>query len=64
MKNNKKFIITFEHYKTGEQMKRLCSELPQYNKQPSSEVLVVYNHGEERIEPIYKTSIIEMKETT
>ena len=36
--------------------------LPDYNKHPDSEVLIVYNHDDDHIEAIVKTTIQEIGE--
>lgn len=54
--------ITFKHYRTGQLITKICEELPQYNKNAGSEVLIVYNHDDDHIEAIVKSTIQEIGE--
>jgi hypothetical protein len=58
-----KQLITFKHYRTQQTITKLCEVLPQYNKQKQSEVLIVYNHDDDHIEAIVKSTIQEIGET-
>lgn len=53
--------ITFKHYRTGEELTKRCEELPEYNKQPQNEVLIVYNHTDDNIDAIIKDRIVKIE---
>ena len=55
-------IIKFKHYRTDEVLTKVCSILPEYNKQSASEYIIVFNHTDDHIEAIIKKSIVSQED--
>ncbi len=56
--------ITFKHYRTGEKITKILSEVPHLNMNPTNHRIVFYNHEEEAYEDIDKKSIIKIENLT
>ena len=56
--------VTFKHYRTGEEITKILSEVPHLNMNPNNHRIVFYNHEEECYEDIDKKSIIKTENLT
>jgi len=54
--------ITFKHYRTGEVITKVLSEVPHLNMNPTNHRIVFYNHEEEVYEDISKSSIVSIED--
>jgi hypothetical protein len=54
--------ITFKHYRTGEKITKILSEVPHLNMNPTNHRIVFYNHEEEAYEDISKSSIVSIED--
>lgn len=54
--------VTFKHYRTGEEITKILSEVPHLNMNPTNHRIVFYNHEEECYEDISKSSIVSIKD--
>jgi hypothetical protein len=55
--------ITFKHYRTGEVVTKKFRHVPEYNPNESSDLLVIWDEDENRLEDVRKKDIIEYKST-
>lgn len=53
--------ITFKHYRTGEKITKILSEVPHLNN-PNNHRIVFYNHEKEAYEDISKSSIVSIED--
>ena len=59
---NVKKKIVFKHYRTGEELIKIVSEIPHLNTNPNNARVVYWNHTDDRLEDIAKKSIIRMED--
>ncbi len=58
---NVKKKIVFKHYRTGEELIKIVSEIPHLNTNPNNARVVYWNHTDDRFEDIAKKSIIKLE---
>jgi len=56
--------VTFKHYRTGEEITKVLSEVPHLNVNPINDRIIFYNHEREVYEDIDKKSIIKIENLT
>ena len=54
--------IVFKHYRTGEEITKIVSEIPHLNKNPNNSRVIYWVHGEDTYEDISKSSIIRLED--
>lgn len=62
MKTSPKKRIFFTHYKTGEEISKIVSELPHLNSNPNNARMIYWNHTDDCFEDISKKSIIRLED--
>lgn len=55
--------ITFKHHRTGEPITKRFKSMPSFNTNPQSELLIIWDCDENRLEDVRKKDIIEYKHT-
>lgn len=60
---NEPCYITFKHYRTGETVTKRFKSMPSFNQNPQSELLIIWDCDENRLEDVRKKDIIEYKHT-
>lgn len=54
--------ITFKHYRTGEEITKLVSDIPHLNKNPNNHRVIYWSHDDDDFEDIIKSSIIKIED--
>jgi hypothetical protein len=54
--------IVFKHYRTGEEITKIVSEIPHLNQNPNNSRVIYWVHGEESYEDISKSSIVSIED--
>lgn len=54
------YKLTFKHYRTEEEITIIGYPVDNYNKQPTSEMLIFFDTLNDRLEAVIKSSIVTM----